>query len=153
MSEFASSLLPPEAQLVLKSVDDRLTEYVTKMAPGVRITSNDGGFQQRQLWQGVIQTLLKQRADVFLVGWAHFLKVVAENRAGVFSPAYMNRFREELTLTVTERRNFERMLHLAYVTAEQRTRVLSMKQLDMHQILSGLPSEDQRQKVTAFYEL
>lgn len=150
---FQTSLLPPEGQLAIQSVKDRLAEYVEKMAPGRPISTQDGAFQQRQLWQGVICHLLKQPAQVFIIGWAEFLKVVNENRKGCFSAGYINRFQDDLRLNMSERRNLQRLLHLAYVTADGGTRRLAMKQVDIHQILAGLTDEAQRQKVIAFYEL
>lgn len=150
---FQTSMLPPEGQLAIQSVKDRLTEYVEKMAPGRPISNADGAFQQRQLWQGVILHLLRQPAQVFVVGWAELLRVVNENRKGCFSPQYVNRFQEDLRLTMAERRSLQRLVHLAFVTADGGSRRLALKQVDLHQILSGLEDEDQRQKVISFYEL
>ena len=150
---FNTSILSPESQILLKTVQDRLNAYIETMAPGKAISAVDGAFQQTQLWQGVIKFLLQQPPEVFMVGWAVFLDSVAAHRTGAFSPAYINRFREDLKLTLIERRNFERMVHLAYVTAEKRTRTLALKQVDINVILAGLPSEEQRQKVLGFYQL
>lgn len=150
---FQTSLLPPEAQTNLKAVEDRLKDYVAKMSPGQPITNVEGSLQQKQLWQGVILFLLKQPAPVFLQGWAMFLQVVLDNRKGAFSPMYVNRFREELKLPIDDRRNFERLIHLAYTTCEPKARPLSMRQIDMGQILAMLPSEEMRQKIIAYYQL
>ncbi len=147
------NLFPPDVQIMLTAAKDRLKEYAEKMAPGQRISTADGAYQQRQLWQGVILALLKLPPAAFLVGWKDFLDFVNEHRKGAFSPAYIHRFREETQLTITERRNFERLLHLAYISSEPRTRPLAMKQVDMHQILSLLPTEDMRQKFVEFYSL
>lgn len=149
----SSSLLPPEAQLTLKTVEDRLNDYIEKMAPGRPTTSEEGAFQQKQLWQGVISFLLQQPAPIFIEGWKLFLKKVHENRSGAFSPMYVNRFREEIKLSIQDRRNNERLLHLAYTTCDARSRALMMRQIDMNQILSALPTEDMRQKIIAFYQL
>ena len=150
---FTNAMLPPEAQTLLSAVKDRLAEYVDKMAPARPISKGDGAFQQTQLWRGVIKFLLGLEDQTFQVGWAYFLSVVLEHRNGCFGPAYVNRFREGLQLTIEERRNYERLLHLAYVTADPTARVLSMKQIDMNQILARLPSETLRQKLIAFYRL
>lgn len=146
-------LFPPEFQIQLQAAQDRLDEYVIKMAPGRPISSADGAFQQRQLWQGVILQLLKQPGPVFLRGWTDFLNFVHQHRAGAFSPAYIHRFREETQLGINDRRNFERLLHLAYVSADPKVRSLAMKQVDMNMILSQLPTEDMRQKFVEFYSL
>lgn len=153
MSTPSSALLPPDAQILLQTVEDRLKTYIEHMSPGVRITNTDGSFQQRQLWTGVIKFLLDQPPQVFIAGWSMFLAKVLEHRKGCFSPMYINRFREELKLPLDERRNYERMVHLAYTTCDPRSRVLSMKQIDMNQILSMLPNEAQRQKIIAYYSL
>jgi hypothetical protein len=153
MSTPSSALLPPDVQILLQTMEDRLNNYIEAMSPGVRITNVDGSFQQRQLWIGVIKFLLEQPPQIFIAGWGLFLKKVLEHRQGCFSPMYINRFREELKLPLEERRNYERMIHLAYTTCDTRSRVLSMKQIDMNQILSMLPREDQRQKIIAFYQL
>lgn len=153
MSNFSSSLLPPEAQTILLTVEDRLNTYIEKMGPGVRITETDGAFQQQQLWNGVINFLLQQPPQVFMAGWQLFLGKVLEHRKGCFSPMYINRFRENLKLPLDQRRNFERLVHLAYTTCDPKARVLSMKQIDMKQILATLPREDMRQKIIAFYAL
>ena len=150
---FTNAMLPPEAQTLLRAVQDRLAEYVLKMAPARPISQADGSFQQTQLWRGVINFLLNLDDQTFQVGWAYFLSVVLEHRNGCFGPGYVNRFREGMQLTIEERRNFERLIHLAYVTADPRTRVLSMKQLNMNQILARLPTETLRQKLIAFYSL
>lgn len=150
---YDTSLLPPAAQTHLKAVEDRLAEYVLKMAPGRPITEKDGAFQQRQLWHGVMNFLLKQETPVFLAGWSIFLDVVAEHRKDCFSPGYIHRFRESTQLTLEERRNFERLIHLAVMTSDPKARTLALKQIDMHQILARLPSEDMRQKIIAFYQL
>lgn len=148
-----TALMGPEAMTVLRTVEDRLATYVDTMAPGKPINSQDGAFQQRQLWQGVINFLLNQSAPIFLAGWDIFLKVVDENRQGCFSPAYIHRFREETNLGVIDRRNYERLIHLAYVTSSAGARKLSLKQIDMRHVLASLPKEDQRQKLVAFYEI
>jgi len=153
MSNFNSALLPPEAQILLQTVQDRLNQYIEKMSPGVRITETDGAFQQQQLWNGVIYFLLQQPPQIFVAGWTLFLQKVLEHRTGCFSPMYINRFRENLKLPLDQRRNYERMVHLAYTTCDPKARTLSMKQIDMHQILSMLPREDMRQKIIAFYSL
>lgn len=150
---FSTSLLPPEAQVLLKSVEDRLQEYISKMSPGMIISNADGALQQKLLWQGVLNFLLQQPPQIFLQGWTIFLKSVQDNRTGAFSPAYVNRFREDLKMTLVDRRNFERLIHLAYTTCDPRTRALTMKQIDMNQILAMLPNENMRQKIIAFYQL
>lgn len=150
-NEFPSSLLPPQFQTMLKGVQDRLEEYVSKMSPGQKISSGDGAFQQRQLWQGVIYALLQQPPNVFIEGWSYFLSVVNAHRKGCFSPAYMNRFREDTRMTIEDRKNFERLLHLAYTTCDPSSRQLALRQIDMNQILARLPTEDMRQKIIAFY--
>lgn len=152
-TSFDIAMMSPDGQLALQALKDRLDEYVTKMAPGRPISSDDGAFQQRQLWHGVVNHLLKQTPQVFLVGWAEFLKVVLENRKGCFSPQYLHRFQDSVKLTMVERRNLQRLLHLAYVTCDPSARRLSLKQVDLNHILSTLSDEGQRQKLIAFYEI
>lgn len=148
-----NALLAPGAQTVLKTVEDRLALYVETMAPGKPVNSQEGAFQQKQLWSGIIVLLFTQPTPVFMAGWDIFLKVVDENRAGCFSPAYIHRFREETNLGVADRRNYERLLTLAYATSSPKLRVLGLKQIDMRHVLAGLAKEDMRQKLIAFYQL
>lgn len=152
-NHISNALLPPEAQIHLRAVEDRLKTYVETMAPGRVLSAQDGAFQQTQLWQGVINFLLQQPAEVFMAGWAHLLEVINENRGACFSPAYINRFRENVRMTLPERRNFERLMHLAMQTSDRRSRALALRQIDMNVILAGLPSESQRQKLVGFYQL
>lgn len=148
----ATALLPPASQTLLAGVQDRLTEYVEKMAVARPISASDGAFQQSQLWRGVINQLLQQSPEVFNIGWAYFLSVVLTHREGCFSPAYFNRFRDNLKLTIDERRSFERLLHLAYITADPLSRQLALKQVDFNQILARLSNENQRQLLIGFYQ-
>jgi hypothetical protein len=150
---FSNAMLSSEAQTLLKAVQDRLEIYVEKMAPAKTLSQAEGNFQQTQLWRGVIQFLFNQDTETFVVGWGYFLSVVLQHRDACFSPAYINRFRESVQISIEDRRNLERLLHLAYVTADPSSRVLSMKQINMNQILARLPSETMRQKLLEFYRL
>ena len=152
-NHISNALLPPEAQVHLRAVEDRLKEYVDTMAPGRVLTAEAGAFQQTQLWQGVINFLLQQPPEVFMAGWAHFLDVVNQNREACFNPAYVNRFRENVRMTLPERRNFERLLFLALQTSDLRSRALALRQIDMNVVLAGLANESQRQKLIGFYQL
>lgn len=152
-TQFDNALLPPATQTIIATVKDRLKQYVEVMAPAKPVSTADGTFQQTQLWRGVVNYLLQQETSVFVVGWGVFLQVVREHRDGCFNAAHLHRFREHLLLAKEDRLNFERLLHLAQVTADPGARVLAMKQIDLNRILAGLPSEQMRQKILEFYRL
>ncbi|QVD49160.1 permease of the drug/metabolite transporter (DMT) superfamily [Xanthomonas phage vB_XciM_LucasX] len=149
----SEALLPDETKAMLANVRERVVNYVSKMAPGVAISDADGATQQKLLWTGVLMYVMNLPATQFEYGWGEFLKLVQEHRKGAFSLAYVNRFQANLLLTLPERRNFQRLMHLAEKTCDPKARPLGLKQIDMRLILAGLPSEPVRQKFIAFYQI
>lgn len=132
-------------------IEDRLKNYISAMAPGKTISNVEIIKQQRVLWTGVFKQVLSISPQHFAEAWAAILALVAQNTNGCFGMAYRNRLVDEAISDRSERRQFDRLLHLACVTADIPTRSLALKQVDLGLILASLPDERQRQMFLEFY--
>lgn len=146
-------LLPDAIKISLELVRQRLAEYAEVMGAGKPISEETIRLQQRNLWNGVIRTILEIDPAHFDRFWAIFLDSVNQNRKGCYAPERISRGVFEMPVPPQDRRNFQRLLHLAYMTADPRGRALALKQVNMERVLSGLNSEAQRQKLIGFYRL
>ncbi len=122
------------------------------MAPGKPINTADGVNMQMMLWN-TIKQMLNREGSEFVLHYSEFLRFIREHRKGAFSERYLYRFFEYLRLSSEERANFERLLNLMVITCDPAMRQLALRQVDLRSSLAGLPSEAQRQKIAAFYEL
>lgn len=144
-------LLPVEDQIALQTLDDRLVNYITKMAPGKANSDADLALQQKLLMNNVFEYALNLPAHLFHKAWAQILNRVHQNITGCFSLAYSARGLAYMQVDQKTRRNFERLLTLTYTTADPKARQYSIKQVHLDLILAGLPNEVQRQKLQDFY--
>lgn len=144
--------LPPAAQINFQAHQERLNQYVTRMAPGVPITTQEGVNMQMLLWN-TIKQMLNREGSEFVLHYSEFLRYIREHRKGAFAERYLYRFFEHLRLSATERTNFERLLNLMVITCDPAMRQLALRQVDLRSSLAGLTSDSQRQKIAAYYEL
>lgn len=141
---------PTTAQINFQSLQARLQEYVREMKPGLPIENAKGAIQQKQLW-GTIKFVLGQTGSEFVAMYAELLRVVAENRKGVFNERYVYRFMDQLAISSPERKNFERMLNLLMSTCDPKTRQFSLKQVDMRATLQGFADNNIQQRISGYY--
>jgi hypothetical protein len=140
---------PNVVEMSLNSLQERLDNYLTNMAKSRAIDPADGAIQQIQLWR-TLQWVMGRDGAEFTALWGRLLKVVNDNRQGVFSEAYVNRFTDQFRPS-SDRRNFERTLHLLLTTCDPTTRQYSLKQLDMRQLLAGIVDNNVVQRIVGFY--
>ena len=144
--------LPPAARINFETHQQRLQDYIDKMAPGKPVSTQDGIAAQMGLWN-LIKLMLTRESNEFVLHYGYLLNTIREHRRGVFSERHLYRFFEHLKMSAEDRTNFTRLLNLMVTTCDPSMRQLAMRQVDLRTALSGLRSESQRQRVAAFYEL
>lgn len=152
-------------QVVLNTLEERMTkiessagkvvltnlqEYAVSMN-ALKPQSNDTIMrQQRKLWQ-TLSIALTLDGDVFLQVWAGILAGFAVGESGVFADENVFRGMEYIDLSTEQTKQFQRLLNLIRVTADPRSRAVSMRQVDMNKTLDGF-SESAVNNLQAFYQ-
>jgi len=136
---------------IIAVIEDRLKGYIVTMTPGKTVSETEILKQQRVLWTGVFKAVLSISPQHFGEAWALVLRYVNAESKGCFDMAYRNRMVNEAIVDRNERRQFERLMHLACVTADPKARSLSLKQIDLGLVLATLNDERQRQLFMEFY--
>ena len=111
------------------AIHEALTKYVEGMAPRKPILPDDGANFQLQLFR-TLSSVLNRPGQEFFPIWTVVLNFAYEHRNGAFHPRYLYRFFPHLKLQKQDIRNFERILNLIRVTADPRTRMIGIKQID-----------------------
>jgi hypothetical protein len=148
----ALAALPPAARINFETHQQRLQDYIDKMAPGRPVSTQEGTSAQVGLWN-TIKLMLTREGSEFVLHFGYMLDQIRQHRKGAFGERHLYRFFEYITLSPDDRTNFTRLLNLMVTTCDPSMRQLAMKQVDLRTALSGLRSEAQRQRVAAYYEL
>lgn len=134
----------------IEIVEDQIQEYIDRMYPGNAHRGNEGAMLQVKLYR-TIQTVLRMEGRRFITAYSLLLKMVNENRDGVFNERYVFRYFDALNITNPERRNFERILNLLLVTCDPKTRAKATRQVDIELTMEGFRNPEMYQRITEFY--
>lgn len=144
---------PTVEQQNMMALQERLARYIETMAPGKPVDEELGGQMQMSLWS-TIKFVLDKSGSEFVSLYSELLRIVHEHRKGVFSPRYVFRFAGSTRLNQNERRNFERMMNLIMATCDPSSRMIALRQINMHTTLSGFAHEPKKQqRIAGFYSI
>lgn len=138
--------------LSLKVLQDSIDTYVKKMSPGVPHVGDEGSKQQAALYR-IIQNVFNLQGKDFIDGMNVVLETVKEHRKDAFNERYVFRYMNEVKLTATERKNFERVVNLFLVTCDKTDRKQNLKQIDLSYTVEGYSDPSLIQKLTEFYSM
>lgn len=138
--------------LSLKVLQDSIDTYVKKMSPGVPHVGDEGSKQQAALYR-IIQNVFNLQGKDFIDGMNVILETVKEHRKAAFNERYVFRYMNEVKLTATERKNFERVVNLFLVTCDKTDRKQNLKQVDLSYTVEGYSDPSLIQKLTEFYSM
>jgi hypothetical protein len=124
--------------------------YMLAMAPGKMILPVDGARQQSLLFR-TIQTAINTVDKDFPLLFATILKLVDDNKDGVFNARYIFRFTDEITLNPADRQAFVRIMNLLTTAAPVTGRSVAIKQVDFARTLEFSFTEEGKRKVLAFF--
>lgn len=136
----------------LMIVEDNLAKYIDKMKPGAAHQGNEGPTTQVLLYR-TIQTILRQKGSDFNFLFGELLKTVHKHRNTVFNERYVFRYMDRLSLTSSERRNFERFINMLLTVCDPATRSHTLKQVDVNATMEGFKDPDAHQRVVAFFQV
>lgn len=132
-----------------KIVNARLAEYIAAMEVNKPITERDGARWQSVLYRQITSTI--NRPDNFFEeNFENLLRLFRENAKGVFGPASVTRFLDEIELTPEDRQAFECLVHLLAMVADPRSRQQALKQIDVNMALAHGVTEQGRQRVADY---
>lgn len=134
-------------QTAIQQVNIDMERYIKVMKPGVECDTTAGANAQRGFWK-LLQFIMRQPPEVFGPAWGELLRIVAENKE-TFSTRCM-RFMEHVPIAPQEVKMLQRLLYLICRTAEPRTRMLALKQIDLATATKDLPGAA-TELITAFY--
>lgn len=149
----ADAVAPSVQDINLQGLKERMDQYIAAMAPGKPVSTADIAQYQTQLWRAFQFVISKEQGE-FVALWSLLLQYFFDNRdprTGALSRAYAFRGMDSVRLTIPERRNLERLLHLCITTCDPTTRRFTLKQLDLRNVLGGFPDNNIVQRITAFY--
>jgi hypothetical protein len=125
--------------------------YKKNMAPKVPVEPSDGAKYQNNLWK-VIQSVLENAPEnEFTKIWSIVLIYIHVEREGVFNDKYLYRFAEHWGWGLDELNTFQRVLHLATLTADSTTRKENLKKVSMSKITASGFSERAKQRISNYY--
>jgi hypothetical protein len=127
-----------------------LKAYMLAMAPGKMILPVDGARQQSLLFR-TIQSAINTVDKDFPLLFATILKLVDDNKDGVFNARYIFRFTDEITLNPVDRQAFVRIMNLITTAAPVAGRSVAIKQVDFSRTLEFSFSEEGKRKVLSFF--
>lgn len=131
-------------------IEDALKRYVDAMAPGKPQTAKSIDNMQVMLFR-TVQNVLRQTGGDFTRLYGYLLEVVASERQQAFNERFIFRGFDNLTLTPSERKNFERILNLLITTCDSKTRSHALKMVDIDATMEGFRDPDMHQRIQAFY--
>lgn len=127
-----------------------LADYMENMAPRKVMAANDGARHQVALYRA-LTNIINNTTDDFPAAFAAVLKLMDENRDGVFHESHVFRFMDVIALPEADRKAFQRLLNLLKLLAPTKGRKLAMGQVDFERSLEHGITEAGRQRVAAFF--
>lgn len=135
-----------------KKLIANVEQYMTRMAPGLPMSGDEGARHQHALWK-VIQGLVERAPqDQFRRLWNILLGYFEENKDGVFGDRYVFRFAESWHHSEAELSAFQRILNVIKLTSNANERSKGLRQVDLGRSLETGFTEEARQRLLTFYQ-
>ena len=127
-----------------------ILDYMVAMAPKKPIQIDAGCRHQTRLYSSILSIINNLDSD-FNQAYGALLKLVHDNKDGVFHETQIFRFMEHISLPVNDRKAFTRILNMMKVTADPKGRDLALKQVSLKNSLEFGVTESGLQRIMAFY--
>lgn len=135
------------ALVALQTIDD----YISKMGPNIPVNEEEGARNQVTLYRAIISLINGSHED-FNAAFLALLNKFNEHKDTVFNELSIYRFYEAMMLPKTERDSFQRLINMLLLTADPKSRLIGIKQINFEPTLSGLTAEG-RQNVMNFFNV
>lgn len=136
-----------------KSLVTSIEAYMTNMAPGKPVKTDDGAKYQYQLWKTIQNLAHNAPVEEFKSLWNLLLMFVNQHKQGVFHDRYLFRFSEYWVHSIEELNGFQRILNLINLTCDPATRALGLRQINMDATLTDGFTDEARQRILSFYRV
>jgi hypothetical protein len=136
--------------LVGKMAYQNILDYVINMAPKNPIQIDEGCRHQTRLYSSIMSIINNLDAD-FNKAFGALLKLIHEQKDGVFHEIQIFRFMDHIALPLDDRKAFQRIINLLKLTADPKGRALALKQVSLKNSLEFGVNESGRQRLMAFY--
>lgn len=132
-------------------VESELTSYMEAMLPSAAVNPEVGG-----KWQFSLLTLIKSilqtpEQDAFNVKWGTLLSFFHKYEKELFNMNYAFRFPQNWPGSDAEFTLFRRVVMLAIMTADPKTRKKEIKAMANLDAVTSVMSEDQKARLLSFY--
>jgi hypothetical protein len=127
----------------------RVLAYVKDMNVTRPTNPKVGAGHQVSLYRAV-QTLINRQEVHFTALFTALLKIIYQNRQGVFAPTAVARFVEEMALVGKDRKAFVSLMYLFCQVADPKGRALSLKQIDLERAIADGLSYEGQSRVVAY---
>jgi hypothetical protein len=135
-----------------KAVIHGLKDYVSKMMPGIPVSSKQGLKNQKALWT-LIMTVINNYDEDFRQNFNLILAFVNEYRTTVFHENYIYRFTEELPVNENFNVMILRLIHILLETHEVQNRREKFNSMSIDRSLATGLTDAARSKLLNFYSL
>lgn len=132
-------------------VESELTSYMEAMLPSAAVNPEVGGkwqFSLLTLIKGILQT---PEQDAFNVKWGTLLSFFHKYEKELFNMNYAFRFPQNWPGSDAEFTLFRRVVMLAIMTADPKTRKKEIKAMANLDAVTSVMSEDQKARLLSFY--
>lgn len=134
----------------LADIEKRLNSYIAAMGSNVMQNEFTGSAQQAALLR-TYRAILAGTREQATVGLNLLLQKFLEQRHDVFSPTSINRFSAGIKISRTDLSLFHHLNNLFMVTADPKSRLAALKQIDLRKITVALGDDSQGNNLMEFY--
>lgn len=142
---------------ILKSVPDayhsdifRIQTYVERMEPNRPITVPAGAKEQVALYRA-IQNIINRQDKYFTQLFTAALAIFKAEMKGALGDKYRLRFLESVELSVGDRKAFQYITHLMFVTADPKSRAMAISTVNIAKALENGLTAEGRDRVLKYY--
>lgn len=107
----------------------------------------------QQLLYRCITRVCNLKGQDFVDGWTTLLKFFYEQKDGLLTPGTLYNGVPMMNITAKAQRHFQYMTTVLFSTCDPATRDAAAKRIDWAMSLAGLPSDDARHNVMAYYNV
>jgi hypothetical protein len=133
-------------QMILNTVN----EYAQKMKPERLVTQAEGMRQQVSLCNAIFLAINTRDTDFKPVLTA-ILTILHRERDAAFRETHLFRYWDNVALSKTQRRGFEKIITLLKTLADPKTRQVALRQVDFEWLLQYGLTEKGRTRFAAYF--
>lgn len=145
--------LPATASPLLVYFEQNLKEYIQKMAVGVPHPTDVGASHQAQFYHSILRLINNYEYDDFKIGFARLLEWAHANKDGQAAPQQLFRYTEHLAISSVDRDTCLAIFNMILIMANPATRNAAAKTINWDKALSGMITEEGRNRISKFFGL